>query len=578
MRTQCPECNVDHKNLPSYELFEFAAGLSMCPSCGCAVETTATAESPEAPTLSKSIASIATPFSESLNAVLNSVDIETPLFDTDEIMESADASGTLNDDIAKAPPQRTPPFRLSVNKVPPSGDASSVCLEIKLTNLTNAEVRGHLWLSDEDGCAGRSKSFTLARTTFASAGEFSSESIYPQLQIEKGSSGHIAVRIQPVDYGGAFWQGDLLLSREKNGSISVGLNIDKSIRAENYLEGIRNGATGDVFNFNTGPMYQSENWQEVSLRLRGPKELADPVDVRRPFFSGHNRPCNSRNEYDENPTSQTAKLTLSSTLPNGREAYVQLIAGTTLHLGRARTWDSATHHEHVPNDIVLRTLASDECDDFISRYHGRIRQEGGSVLYENFSKLGTDVAGRVLQSPGEFIRLRSDTAIHPGRSAIKDTHNRSNSLGLRISRVPGAVKTELYNLLVQDSHLSSGFDVEQCHDVLAIHRTDSLADWERYVFFPHATLVGRNQSICGWQINDPTVQPVHAILLWFDGSFWIEPSSPECVVKVNSKAVSHHRVRRVTAGATLEIGNQHFIVLPEWKQHIIDCRCCQGHG
>lgn len=144
MRTQCPECNVDHKNLHGYELFKFAAGSSMCPSCGCFVETTATAESPEVPTHCKLITSIATLFSESLNAVFMSVDIETPLFDTVEIMESADASKTFDDEIAKAPPQRTPPFRLSVNKVPPSSDASSVCLEIKLTNLTNSEVRGHL--------------------------------------------------------------------------------------------------------------------------------------------------------------------------------------------------------------------------------------------------------------------------------------------------------------------------------------------------------------------------------------------------------------------------------------------------
>ena len=172
----------------------------------------------------------------------------------------------------------------------------------------------------------------------------------------------------------------LILSREKNGSVSVGLNIDKSIRAENYLEGIRNGATGDVFNFNTGPMYQSENWHLVSLRFRGPKELADPMDVRRPSFSGHSRPCNSRHEYDESPTSKTARLTLSSTLSSGREAYVQLIAGTTLHLGRANTWDSSKHHEYVPNDIVLTTLAPDEYDDFVSRYHGRICLERGSLF------------------------------------------------------------------------------------------------------------------------------------------------------------------------------------------------------
>ena len=568
MHTQCPECKVDHKDLPGYEFFEFTAGSSMCPSCGCFVK------SPETETTSRPVSSMATPFPGSVVADFSRLDIETPLFHTEEFEESADTSPTPDSDLANAPTQRTPPFRLSVNKVSQRSDASSICLEIKLTNLTRDEVRGHLWLSNEDGSDGRLKSFTLSRTRLANSGERNPESIFPQIQIGKGSSGHPAVRIQPVDCGEAFWQGDLLLSWEKNGSVSVGVNIDKSINSENYLEGIRNGMSGDTFHINTNEPQNSDHWHEVRLRLRGPKDLAEPADASRPSFHGRDRPVRICEGFDETPRVETARITLSSMLPSGREAYVQLIAGKTLHLGRARTWDPKEFSHMIPNDIILRTLATDEYDDYISRYHGVIRLTEDDVMYENFSKNGSDVTGRTLRGIGESTRIRDNVQIFPGKP---EAQRKEKCLGLHVRRTSCAVKTELYKLLVQDSHLTTGFDVNQCHDVITLHRTDQIRDLEHYVFFPHATLVGSNESACGWQIDDPTVEPIHAVLLWFDGSFWIEPYSAACSVRVQSKKIPHHRVRRLTPGSTLEIGDRHFTVLPAWKQHLIDCRCCKGH-
>lgn len=572
MHTRCPKCHVDHKDLPGYEFFEFAAGSSVCPSCGCFVE------SPEVETASAPDFDIANSLPDCSDAVLEDVDIETPLFDTEDIEESADAPPILDRDIAIAPTQRTPPFRLSVNKVPPSSDASNICLEIKLTNLTSDEMRGHLWLSDEDGRNGRAKPFTLSPTRRNNSGERNPDSLFPQIQMDKGSSGHLAVRIQPMNCGEAFWQGDLLLSPQKNGSVSVGLNIDNSIVAENYLEGIRNGMSGDIININTSPQQGSDNWHEVRVQLQGPKGLANPADARRPPCQGHKRPLTIREGFEETPMVSTSRLTLSSTLSCGREAYVQLIAGESLHLGRARTWDSKDHRDKTPNDIALRTLHTDEYDDYISRYHGVIRLNDGEFIYENFSSLGSEVAGQSLRSQGETIRLRDNVQIWPGRPALTDSPRKDQSLGLHVRRTPCAVKTELYNLLVQDSHLSSGFDVDQCHDVITLHRTDKVADLEHYVFFPHATFVGKNESICGWRIDDPSVQPIHAILLWFDKSFWIEPYSASCMVRVKGERIPHHRVRRLEPGQTVEIGARHFTVLQEWKQHLVDCRCCKGHG
>jgi pSer/pThr/pTyr-binding forkhead associated (FHA) protein len=336
--------------------------------------------------------------------------------------------------------------------------------------------------------------------------------------------------------------------------------------------------TGDIININTTPQQGSDNWHEVRVRLQGPKSLASPTDVRRPVFQGHLRPVLKREGFHATPTVRTSRLTLSSTRPCGHEAYVQLLAGDSLHLGRARTWDPRASQNQIPNDIVLRTRATEEYDDYISRYHGVIRLSNGDYVYENLSQNGSEVTGRSLDREGETIGLRDNVTIWPGRRALTNSPKRDQMLGLRVQRTKCAVRTEVYNLLVRDSHLASGFDVDQSHDAITLFRTDKVGELEHYVFFPHATYVGSNDSTCGWRINDPSVQSVHAILLWFDQSFWIEPFEDSCKVLVQGKTIVHHKPRRLTPGSTLQIGDKSFLVLPEWKQHILDCRCCQGHG
>ncbi len=571
MITQCPECKVDHKGLPGYEHFAFAAGSSICPSCGCFVELQQPLD------ILESATGVTTPLPNFDEDIFEAGGVKEKDLDVHEGEKRPDHLSSPKATSPKPLRTRTPPFQLSVNKVPQNCDASSVCLEVKLTNLTTNEVRGHLWLCNEDGTDGRNRPFSLQPAISGSRGDHHSETIYPQINIDRRSSGLVAVRVQPVDCGEAFWQGDLLLRWEKNGSVSVGLNIDKSIRAENYLEGIRNGMTGDVFNINTGPTLAADHWQNVSVRLRGPKELMHPADVRRPMSQAYQRPRYAREGYDATPVVSAARLSLSSTLPCGSESIVQLIAGPTLHLGRARTWDSRDHLDKIPNDIALRTLAVDEYDDYISRYHGVIRMNRGDIIYENLSSLGSEVAGRHLKA-SETIRLRNNALICPGRPALTTSPRRDQSLGLQVRRTTCNVQTELYNLLVHDAHLGSGFDVDQCYDVITLHRTDQVRELEHYIFFSHATMVGKNESICGWRIDHASVQAVHAILLWFDGSFWIEPSSANCSVTVDGQVIQKNHVRRLTAGSTLEIGECLYTVLPEWKQHIIDCRCCQGHG
>ena len=571
-QTKCPECKVDHKDLPGYELFEFAAASSICPSCGSFVGA------PDVLKTYEEVIGTARPFSESRDAASAHTEGHGEPSEHKSMPNRYEVSETSGRRTSGDGRSKTSPFRLSVKKVPVSINASSVCLEIMLTNLADDVMRGHLWLSTLDGQDGRSLSFTLQPSGVTESGDELYEQIHPQIRFDSSSSGHVAVRLRLNDGGAGFWQGDLLLRRENNGGVRVGLNIDKSIHAENYLEGIRNGHSADTININAFQPY-SDQWNEVRVRYRGLKELADPSDAFRPKHNGRRR---SVQHQEKGPilTTQvhTSRLTLSTSQTDGREAYVQLIAGKTLHLGRARTWEKYTHPDEIPNDIALRTLASDENDNFISRYHGIIRHHDGDVTYENLSDMGTAIQGRSLRARSEKIPLRNNVRICPGRDALTNLPNKDQGLGLQVRRTSCPVTTELYDLLVQDSHLVSGFDADHCHDVITLQRTDAVGSLEHYVFFPHATLLGRNESMCGWRIDDSSVEPIHAIVLWFDESFWIEPYSASSVVKVHGSTIPLNCVRRLKPGAILEIGAKQFIVLPEWKQHLIDCPCCPPHG
>ena len=143
MITQCPECKVDHKGLPGYENFAFAAGSSICPSCGCFVELQQPLD------ILESATGVTTPLPNFDEDIVEARDVKEKNLDVQEEEKRPDHVSSPKAASPKRLRTRTPPFQLSVNKVPPSCDASSVCLEVKLTNITTNEVRGHLWLCNE---------------------------------------------------------------------------------------------------------------------------------------------------------------------------------------------------------------------------------------------------------------------------------------------------------------------------------------------------------------------------------------------------------------------------------------------
>ena len=467
-----------------------------------------------------------------------------------------------------------PPFAVSVKQDQQHDAASRICLEIEIQNTTAQLLHGQIWLTDRDGHEGSPESFTLPASAQASSASGHPLTVFPQIDRQVSGSSHIAVRIKPMSSRVAFWQGDLLLRRQKNGSILV--TIDKSVQAETSLGGIDNG----VVNIYADQRHDG-GWQPMPLRLRGPKDLAHPDDVHRPAVSGLNRHITLRDSVPAVPSRDVARLTLSRRLHCGREEYVHLLAGQTFNLGRARSWDSRHHTDFLPNDIVLRTVATDEQDDYISRYHGRIHMMPGHVHYENLSGNGTHVRNgmhggeKILSEKGDVLSLSSNMTILPGRSVA--THP-DRSLGLHVRRTSPEIDTEAYQLLAKDWHLKSSVDPARVGDTIALNRTDAVGELEHYVVFSQATLIGSSEASCGWHLPDISVQSVHAILLWFDGSFWIEPFLHNCEIRVNDVLLPKNRLRRLTSSATVKIGDIRFLVLPEWKQHIVDCRCCKGHG
>jgi hypothetical protein len=391
--------------------------------------------------------------------------------------------------------------------------------------------------------------------------------VHPILSGHSASEGHIAVRVRQTGTGDAFWQGELILHRQHNGQILV--DIDKSVRSETHVGGLDNGVVNIYANQHIG-----SNWHEVQLRIRGPKNLADAKDVSPPAFSGKERHLRVRVDYPGVPLVETARLTLSHRLPDNRECYTQLLAGPCLNLGRARTWDSKNHRGLSPNEIVLRSHRDDESDDYLSRFHGRLKFTSAGIEYENLSGGGTLVGHRQLSQKGDKFQLSDNVLIRPGQAMAS---NKDRSLGLQARRTECQISAESYNLLAQEAHLNGGVNTDIRNDVVTLTRTDRLQDSERYIFFRQAVRVGAN-AICGWHLPTDSVQQIHATLLWFDESFWIEPYAVNCLVRVNGVAVAVNRLRRLLPNSELELGALRFLVLPEWKQHIISCQCCPGHG
>ncbi|GEM_PF-1969754 len=488
--------------------------------------------------------------------------------DAVETQSESEATAPEETDVSLGTARAMCPFLLTVNKRPQSSQSTSVSLEVRLTNLSSEEFNGRLWLTDKAAAVGTPVSFQLPPPF--PLGSPATDTLCPQLNLSGTSLTHIAVRIHPAGNSSAFWQGDLLLQIETDGRIAI--DVDKSIRTDTHLGGIDNSSVNIYANTVPDP----ENWRPVDLRLRGPKDLAHPDDFRRPLSDAKVRKLRIRDLADSMPEVSTARLTLSTELESGQEAYVQLIAGRTLHLGRARIWDSGQHQLNQPNDVVLRTHADDEEDGYISRYHGCLAFDEHEIRYTNLSGCGTDIDGLALQ-PDESRFLRDGALIRPGHS---QADQQNNSLGLRLRRTTCPLSHEDYELLVQDSHLGASLSEVERQDVATLLRTDRNQNLEHYILFQQATLVGRSATICGWQIDHPSVDLRHAMVLWFDESFWIEPFRNDCEVQVNGTAVAANHLRRLSPGSVLAIGQQEFLVQPQWRQHLVECdsACCKRHG
>ena len=465
--------------------------------------------------------------------------------------------------------QSASPFSVFVNKRQQPREFAAVCLEVQIRNESSRALNGHVWLVDEHGNRGTPKRFSLAASVVGLTDSNPAVTVFPQLAMHHQHAGHVAIRIQELNTGEAFWQAEQLLQLESNGAVSV--QIDKSVHTTTHLAGIDRG----IVNVYAGQSADLGTWQPVSLRYRGPLELAEPADTERPVSNVRKRRCRIVSETDAPPVICSSRLTLAQTLASGEDAFVELIAGEMLSLGRARTWDSREHQGSQPNDVVLRTRAADEDDRYISRYHAIIRRTADNITFRNLSAAGSVVAGRDLAKPGESLVLPDYGMIKPGQNF---SHNKAESLGLHVRRTPTVIRRELYDCLVTDFQLRSGMQATLCSDVVSLTRSDEIRDKELYIFMHHATFIGRAGSSCGWKIDDPSVHDIHAILTWFDDSFWLQPYAADCSVKVNNQTVPPAFVRRLLPNSVVDLGKLRFVVLPEWRQHITDCGCCRGHN
>ncbi|MBL8814098.1 MAG: FHA domain-containing protein [Planctomycetaceae bacterium] len=453
------------------------------------------------------------------------------------------------------------PFRLFVKaRSQPSGQRE-VCFEVRLENCTENEQRGHIWLSSKVSGDGDPEPFVLPGKV--------SKTLHPVLRTSD-STERIAIRISDCGLPEPFWQGNTLLKREANGTVNI--QVDRSVHGETVLFGVEKSPI-----VVQTPSNGAGEWEPVALVLRCLKELTDIHDVHATASASHDRILEHQQASDCIPVIQSARMTISRRLPGGQESLTQLLCGKAFHFGRARTWRSSQHRDYLPNDIVLRTLQIDEIDDYVSRYHGVISSNGREFLLTNYSGNGTTVAGFAVDDHMQQKTLPSRCLIKPGCNVA---NNKTHSLGLAGDSTTLQLNARSYRLLSRIHLRKPAF--EDCPDVfetaaLTLRRTDALRELEEYILFPLAVLFGRSDS-CGWQIEDESVESVHGRIIWFDGSFWIEPQTARCNVQVDGKRLEVNQVRRLAPNAGITIGNLQFTILPRWKQHLVDCRCCRSHG
>lgn len=263
---------------------------------------------------------------------------------------------------------------------------------------------------------------------------------------------------------------------------------------------------------------------------------------------------------------RNTQLTLSRFDSESQQTrYWQLVGGSQCRIGRKR--DEA-------NQYTLRCKKGAFDELKISRFHGMIELRGDHWVYQN-----------VKASVGSTLRFNDKLEIAKGSEQVieLDPH-------LATSVYPGVASQSLdgcFSLIVRPVstaegldeylHLAESFKLSQNIEYrngprqnLAICRSDDIP--EECFVIGNALTVGHSPE-CGMVLADDAVNSLHALILFIDGSFWIEKWDRDCELAVGDRELRVNEIHVLEPGKKLRIGSLE-MAISQSKQHLVDCSCC----
>jgi len=436
-------------------------------------------------------------------------------------------------------------IRLEYDPMSLVGADDGVVVNLRLTGLTNSSQSHTVWLDDRSGRVSAPEVLNLEPLTPTTHVFF-----WPH-----GRAASISVRVDENIHDDLFWEATFTTSSIRQGPSAI--HIHKEVGGD-YFGGIE-----EVGN----QIGSSTNWVPIALKLKGPKQPAHHRDIRRSSF--HDQMF-LRPTPKADVTTKTARMTLQQ-VGLGQPQFIQIFAGDVFHLGRANTHAGGPSQ---PNDIVLRTHQDDHEDRYISRYHGTIAFKTDGVVYTNLSSGGTVVSEREV-GPNETTLLNQKDRIQPGRQRLPDD---VDPLTLEFRRYPTETLSSAYQLLLEsnDRTLETSAPIGP-YGAVSLRRLDALDEFERYILCQQSFLIGSDKD-CAWTIEDDSIHFTHALMVFLDGSFWIERYSEDCDVRVNGNQISKDRLKRLNGRDTVQIGKLRYRVLPRFEQHLVHNDYFPRHG
>lgn len=213
-------------------------------------------------------------------------------------------------------------------------------------------------------------------------------------------------------------------------------------------------------------------------------------------------------------------------------------------------------------DIVTRVYlpGGEICNDNerVSRIHAAVTFTNDGATFQDKSKYGSQLGNRRL-SLGECCLLPQRTEI-----CLADVFR----LTCELFYGDGVEILASYRRFA-DRHIGMAV-AEPVGRLRAVRlkRLDELADTEEYVMFQHVVTIGSG-PLCEVQLDDDSVCPQHAQIVWLGDSMWIEPLQTIRPTLVDGQVIPRNRLVPLRPNLHLQFGDVE-VSVSDFRQRYLD--------